>query len=290
MLKIKLIILGVLISITTAYSIPVGISPSITSISRVTPNSFTVNWSAGIVTGLNLGSTYHLNYIVIVSGPGGYSVSTVGLNASFSGLQPSTKYSIRLETYGSITGEISGVSFSPVTTSITTSEAPIPDINTVNTDFTQQSDQNVVLRAKTRIVLANGFHYRATSGYSLVTQLLPNTKSDNVTEDYTIYPKSIVNYDIGNVSYNETPQEKCYEIIQSQQGTLLIRNKNSDYSENIKSEYYEIIEMNIGKIYKKGHLSGIETQVDVSDLKSGFYVVKVTNDKKVYTQKIIIRN
>ena len=59
MLKIKLIILGVLLSITTAYSIPVGISPSITSISRVTSNSFTVNWSAGIVTGLNMGSTYH---------------------------------------------------------------------------------------------------------------------------------------------------------------------------------------------------------------------------------------
>lgn len=286
MLKIKLIILGVLLSITTAYSIPVGISPSITSISRVTSNSFTVNWSAGIVTGLNLGSTYHLNYIVTVSGPGGASVSTVGLNASFSGLQPSTKYSIRLETYGTIIGEISYVSFSPVTTSITTSEAPTPDVNEVSTDYTLLSSQNVILKAKTRIILKSGFHYKATNGYSLVTQLLPNTKSSNEIDDYTVYPECYY-LEVGKQNSSEV---LVYEIMQPQQGSLLIRNENFDYNATVKSEYFEIVEMNTGRISKRGNLSGYETQIDVSDLKGGFYVVKVANGKQVYTQKIAIRN
>ena len=58
----------------------------------------------------------------------------------------------------------------------------------------------------------------------------------------------------------------------------------------IKSEYFEIVEMNTGRISKRGNLSGYETQIDVSDLKGGFYVVKVANGKQVYTQKIAIRN
>lgn len=291
MLKLKIIILGVLFSITTAYSIPVGISPSITGISRVTSNSFTVSWSAGVVVGLNLGSTYHLNYVVTVSGPGGSSVSTVGLNASFSGLQPSTNYSIKLETYGTIIGELSGVSFSPVRASITTPDAPIPDVNTVSTDFTQQSDQNVVLKAKTRIVLANGFHYRATSGYSLVTELLPNAKNSNAIEGYTVYPECYtLEVDTQKISLKSNLSVPDYEVIQPLHGSLLIKNKSYNYTASMNSEYYEIIEMNFGKIHKKGYLSGKETQINVSDLKSGFYVVKVSNGKQVYTQKIMIRN
>lgn len=285
MLKFKLLMLGFLFSIATAYSSPVGISPII-HITNVSSSGFVVNWSPASITDLNEGASYLISYTVTVTGPGGLIKSTNSTSITFSGLQSSTNYSVKLQTYAQIIGQTATVSFSPVTTSVSTA---IANINTVSTDFTQQTAQNVVLKAKTSIVLANGFHYRATNGYSLITQLLPNTKSDNVTDEYTICPERIVDYDAENVSFNKA-SHKSYEVIQSQQGSLLIRNKNFDYSDNKKSEYYEIIEMKSGKINKKGRLTEYETQIDISNLMSGYYVIKVSNGLEVYTQKMMIRN
>lgn len=293
MIKIKLIILGVLLNIAIAYSIPIGIPPTITSINNVTSTSFIVNWSSGIVTGLSTGSSYHLNYIITVSGPGGYSRSTIGRSVAFSGLQPSTEYSIRLETFGTIIGETGSVFFSPTAASVTTPEAPIAEINTVSKDFTQQLPQTVIIKAKTKIILANGFHYKATDGFSLKTQLLPNTKSSDYNEEYTIYPDYYQeDADNQNVRSKDNILEiSKYEILQSRQGCLTIICKEFKYSTNNKSEYYEVIDMKTGKTNKKGILSDYETQIDVSDLDTGFYVVKVTTDGRLaYTKKIIVKN
>lgn len=291
MLRLKLVILGILLSLGVAYSSPIGILPTGIRISELSSTGFTLTWNPASISGLSSGSSYFISYDITVSGPGGTIRNTNSTIIKFSGLRPNTYYTVKIQTHAQIIGGVEFVSFLPVMTSVTTPDAPILDVNTVSTDYTQQTPKSVILKAKNRIVLAPGFHYVATGRNTLVTQLLPNTKSSNSVDNDILFSEYYyleVDKKPANLNYSQMAPE--YEVMQPRQGSLLIKNKNFDYSTNIKSEYYEVIEMNIGKIYKKGHLSGIETQVDVSDLKSGFYVVKVTNDKKVYTQKIIIRN
>ena len=291
MIRLKLIILGIMLSVVSAYSSPIGISPTVTRITNVTSSGFTVNWTPASITGLSSGTNYFISYDVTVFGPGGTLRTTNSTSITFSGLHPSTDYTINIKTNAQIIGGVESVYFSPVVTSVTTSEAPIPETNTVSVDYTQLSAKSVILKAKTRIVFTNGFHYKATDGYSLVTQLLPNAKSSNAIEGYTVYPEYFyLEADKPNVNHINSPEFFGYEIIQPQQGSLLIINKNSDHNTNIKSGYYEIVEMNSGKISKKGNLSSYETQIDVSDLNNGFYVVKATNGKDIHIQKIVIKN
>lgn len=286
MIRLKLIIIGVMLSMVAAYSTPIGIPPTVTKITNLSSTSFTVNWTPASITGLSTGANYFISYSVTVTGPGGSLKNTNSTSIAFSGLMPSTYYSIKIQTYAQIIGEAASVNFAPVVTSVYTSEAPILEINTVSTDYTQQSPKSVTIQAKTRIIFANGFHYKATNGYSLVTQLLPNTKSSNEIDDYTVYPEC---YYL-EVDKQNSSEVLVYEIMQPQQGSLLIRNKDFDYNVVVKSEYFEIVEMNTGRISKRGNLLGYETQIDVADLKGGFYIVKVANGKQVYTQKIAIRN
>lgn len=291
MLKLKLIILGVLLSIVSAYSTPIGISPTVTKITNVTSSGFTVNWTPALITGLSSGSSYFISYDITVSGPGGTFKTTNSTSITFNGLRPDTYYTIKIQTHAQIIGGVESVSFSPVITSVTTSQASIPETNTVSTDYTKLSSQNVVLKAKSKIVFAPGFHYKATDGYSLVTQLSPNTKSsDAVIYDILDPENSYLEIDKQNVNLNNGLVVPEYEVIQPQQGSLLIRNKNFDYNASVKPGYYEIVDMNSGKLSKKGNLSGNETQIDVLNLKVGFYIIRVADGKQMYTQKITIRH
>lgn len=279
-----------MLNIIAAYPFdPIVIPPAITSITAVTHTGFTVNWSSGQIIGLS--NNYSLTYVISVEGPEGASAETGGNSMPFGGLEPSTTYIITLETYATILGPVVPVYFPPVGSRVTTTEEPIPEVNQVSTDYTQQSSKNVILKAKTRIVLANGFHYRATDGYSLVTQLLPNAKSSNAVEGYTVYPESYtLEENKETVNLNNSSVTTEYEIMQSQRRSLLIRNKNFNYHTASKSGNFEIVEINSGKIAEKGILSGYETNIDISDLRSGFYVVKIRDGENIYTQKIVIRN
>lgn len=288
MIRLKLILLGIMLNFVAAYPFdPMAVPPAITSITNVTSTSFTVNWSSGTIFGLN-SNDYYLNYVVSV---GGKTVKTAGNGAAFSGLEPSTSYVITLETYAVILSPVPPVFFQTMMSSVTTAEEPVPEVKQVSTDYTQQSSRTVIIKAKTRIILANGFRYKVEGDNYLVTQLLPNAKSSNTIEGYTVYPECYsLEVDKQKVNLNNSQVVPNYEIMQPQQGSLLIRNKSFDYDVTVKSEHFEIVEMNTGRIGKKGYLSGYETQIDVSDLKGGFYVVKVANGEQVYTQKIVIRN
>lgn len=290
MIRLKLILLGIMLNFIAAYPFdPIVIPPAITSISGVTHTGFTVNWSSGQIIGLS--NNYFLTYVISVEGPGGSSAETGGNSASFGGLEPSTAYSITLRTYATILGPVTPVYFPSMESMVTTSEEPVPESTQVSTDYTQQSSRTVIIKAKTRIILANGFRYKADGDNYLVTQLLPNAKNSNDIDGYTVYPECYsLEVDKQKVNLNNNQVVPNYEIMQPQQGSLLIRNKSFDYNATVKSEHFEIVEMNTGKIGKKGYLSGYETQIDVSDLKGGFYVVKVANGEQVYTQKIVIRN
>lgn len=289
MLKLKLVILGILLSLGVAYPFdPIVIPPAITSI-EVTHTNITVNWTSASIIGLS--NNYYLTYVIRAEGMGGTSANTSGNSMTFGGLEPSSSYSIILETFATIMGPVPPVYFPPVGTLVTTEEEPVPETKQVSTDYTQQSAKTVVLRAKTMIILADGFHYKAEGNNFLVTELLPNAKNSNAIEGYTVYPECYtLEIDTQRINLKSNLSVPEYEVIQPLHGSLLIKNKSYNYSASINSEYYEIIEMNFGKIHKKGYLSGNETQVDVSGLKSGFYVVKVSNGKQVYTQKIMIRN
>lgn len=280
-----------MISMVSGYTSPVGVPPTVTSITNVSSTGFTLYWTSASITGLSSGSSYFISYDITVSGPGGMFKTTNSTSIVISGLHPATYYTIKIQTHAQIIGGIESVTFSPVMTSVTTSNETIPAINTVSTDYTQQSSKNVILKAKTRIVLANGFHYRATDGYSLVTQLLPNAKSSNAVEGYTVYPESYtLEENKETVNLNNSSVTTEYEIMQSQRRSLLIRNKNFNYHTASKSGNFEIVEINSGKIAEKGILSGYETNIDISDLRSGFYVVKIRDGENIYTQKIVIRN
>lgn len=286
MLKIKLIILGLLLSLTAAYSSPIATAPIITNISNVTSTGFTVHWSPCIVSGLAVGSSYYATYTITVSGPSGYSTSTSSTSARFSGLLPSSSYSIMLSTSVNIIGEIGFVSVPIASFSAKTAEAPISDINEVSTDYTKSSSQSVILKAKTRIVLKTGFRYQATTGYSLVTQLVPNAKSSDIVENDILYPETSYLDTESSVSLGNVQVSQDYEITQPLRSCILIKNKNSDCLVG----YYEIIEMNLGEIATKGRLYESDTQIDIAHLKQGFYVVKVMNGKYVQTQKIVIKH
>ena len=263
---------------------PIAVPPAITSIENVTHTGFTVHWSSGQIIGLS--NQYYLTYVVTIQGPGGQSVNTGGNSAAFGNLEPSTQYTIVLETYATIMGPVAPVYFTAMGSSVTTAEEPVPERTQISTDYTLQPSKTVIIKAKTRIILANGFHYKAEGNNFLMTQLLPNAKSSNAIEGQTVYPECY-SLEVDKPNGLEVP---IYEIIQPQQGSLLVRNKNFDYNTSVKSGYYEIVEMNSGKISRKGNLSGYETQIDVSALKNGFYVIKVTNGKYVHTQKIVIKS
>lgn len=268
---------------------PIAVPPAITSIENVTHTGFTVHWSSGQIIGLS--NQYYLTYVVTIQGPGGNSVNTGGNSAAFGNLEPSTQYTIVLETYATIMGPVAPVYFMAMGSSVTTAEEPVPERTQISTDYTLQPSKTVIIKAKTRIILANGFHYKAEGNNFLMTQLLPNAKSSNAIEGYTVYPECyFLEVDKQKVNLNNSQVVSNYEIMQPQQGSLLIRNKSFDYNATVKSVHFEIVEMNTGRIGKKGYLSGYETQIDVSDLKGGFYVVKVANGEQVYTQKIVIRN
>lgn len=291
MLKLKLVILGILLSMGVAFSSPIGISPTGIKVLELSSSGFILTWNPASITGLDSDIGYFISYNVTLFGPGGISRSTNSTSIEFTGLHPATYYTVKVQTIAHIIGVTESVSFSPVMTSATTLDAPIPDVNTVSTDYTQQASKTVILKAKTRIVLAPGFHYVATGDNYLVTQLLLNAQSSNAAVNAILNPEYYyLEVDKQPANLNDSQIAPEYEVIQPLQGSLLIKNKSYNYSASINSEYYEIIEMNFGKIHKKGYLSGNETQINVSDLKSGFYVVKVSNGKQVYTQKIMIRN
>lgn len=143
-----------------------------------------------------------------------------------------------------------------------------------STDYTQQAPAAVSIKAENSIVLSDGFHFKATEGNSLVTQLVPQMNSRSNRSD-----KLLSATDLG----------EC-EILQLQQGVLTIRYMTGEPSGHLTAACFEIVNMNTGQIEKNGKLSAYETQVDIADLQSGFYVVKLTNGKLVQTQKIVVRN
>lgn len=143
-----------------------------------------------------------------------------------------------------------------------------------STDYTQQAPAAVSIKAENSIILSDGFHFKATEGNSLITQLVPQMNSRSNRSD-KLFPAT----DLGE-----------YEILQLQQGVLTIRYTAGESSGHLTAVCFEIVNMNTGQMEKKGKLSAYETQVDIADLQSGFYVVKLTNGKLVQTKKIVIRN
>lgn len=292
MLKIKLIILGVLLNVLAVYPYfdPITIPPVITSVTNVTSTGFTVIWSSAVV--IDLKYNYYLKYIVLLTGVDQSQTIYAGdgQSAAFSGLRPSTSYSITIETTCIVDGPVPPLYISPTTSYITTAEDPHPVSTTNSTDYTRLTPRDVIIRAQKSITLANGFRYKATDGNSLITIISPKVKNSDSSEGYTIYPESY-HLDINNQRNslkNNTSIVSEYQISQYQQGSLIIKDGNFNYSTAIQSGYYEIIDIKMGRISKRGSLSGYETMIDTSDLNAGIYVVRVTKGSTIYTKKIML--
>lgn len=283
-----------LLNILTAYPYPfdpIGIPPAITSVTNVTSTGFVVNWSSASVLDLNY--NYYIKYIVIISGGGqSKTIYVDGLGAVISGLSPSTGYSISIETTCIVNGPVSPPFFPTVTSSVMTAEDPHPVSTTNSTDYTQLTPRDVIIIAQKSITLANGFRYKATDGNSLITIISPKVINSDSSEGYTIYPESY-HLDINNQKISlksNTPIVSEYQISQYQQGSLNVKLNPVDHSKNIKSRYYEIINIYTGSLSRKGYLSNYETNIDISNLRTGSYIIKIMNGSTTYTKKIMIRN
>lgn len=143
-----------------------------------------------------------------------------------------------------------------------------------STDYTQKAPKAVSIKAENFIILSNGFHFKAAEGNSLVTQLAPPTNSRSNHSD----------------TFSLTNDPGKYEILQLQQGSLTIRYTAGEPSDHLDRGSFEIVNLNTGQVDTKGKLSSYETQVDITELENGFYVVKLAGKKWVQTKKIIVRN
>lgn len=283
-----------LLNILAAYPYfdPITIPPVITSVTNVTSTGFTVIWSSAVV--IDLKYNYYLKYIVLLTGVDQSQTIYAGdgQGAAFSGLRPSTSYSITIETTCIVDGPVPPLYISPTTSYITTAEDPHPVSTTNSTDYTRLTPRDVIIRAQKSITLANGFRYKATDGNSLITIISPKVINSDSSEGYTIYPESY-HLDINNQKISlksNTPIVSEYQISQYQQGSLNVKLNPVDHSKNIKSRYYEIINIYTGSLSRKGYLSNYETNIDISNLRTGSYIIKIMNGSTTYTKKIMIRN
>jgi|GEM_PF-3806514 len=302
-MKTRLIILGMLLNILQAYSLTtdwqenknnlynyslISFPPGIQTVT-FQGNSATIEWSPASVIGAS--HPYGINYTAYLSGNDKNIVKNVGgaTFVTFNDLTYGNTYLVAVSSLF-IPGGPEYAYFIDAVTSFTVPQEPIREEFKTSLDHTKSPPANVVLKATKRIVLANGFHYAATNGFSLKTQLVPQTKSVfSEEESYTIYPETFYEESSNNLN-KATDQESLgnYEIIHKQT-SLTVTYKNNNLQNDVIPGNYIISNIMTGQIVKKGSLSTYETNIDIANLSNGVYVISVTNDKMTKSQKFSVK-